>query len=119
MDLLKNISLIIMSLFYIAAGINHFRSPKFYLRIIPPWMPKPEWLNWISGAAEVVLGIMLLFPPIRPLAAWGVIALLIAVFPANIYHLTSKGAGMKIPMWTLWLRLPIQGLFILWAYWYT
>lgn len=117
--MVKTISLIIMSLFYIIAGINHFRQPRFYKRIIPPWLPKHDWINWLSGAAEVILGILLLIPPTRELAAWGVIALLIAVFPANIYHLQQKGAGMKIPIWALWIRLPLQALLILWAYWHT
>lgn len=108
-----------MSALYIAAGINHFRSPRFYLRIIPPQLPKPEWINWISGAAEIVLGVALLIPPLTSLAAWGVILLLIAVFPANVYHLYAKGAGMKIPIWALWLRLPIQGVLIWWAWLYT
>jgi uncharacterized membrane protein len=117
--ILKTITLYLMALFYVAAGVNHFRSPRFYLQIIPPWLPKPEWINWISGAAEILLGILLIIPAFTSLAAWGVIALLIAVFPANIYHLWAKGAGMKIPLWFLWLRLPLQGLLVWWAYWYT
>lgn len=117
--MLKTLSLIIMALFYIAAGINHFRNPKLYLRIMPPWLPQPKMMNWISGAAEIILGIALFVPRLSQLAAWGIIGLLIAVFPANIYHLQAKGAGMKIPIWMLWLRLPIQLLLILWAFWHT
>ncbi len=108
-----------MALFYIASGVNHFRSPKFYLRIIPPQLPYPKLINWMSGAAEISLGILLLVPQTTQLAAWGVIALLIAVFPANIYHLIAKGAGMKIPLWGLWARLPLQLVFIWWAYTHT
>ena len=75
-------------------------------------------VNVIVGVAEILGGIGLLIPMTRSWAAWGIIALLIAVFPANIYMLTSKGAGMKIKMWFLWLRLPLQGVALWWAYQY-
>lgn len=111
--------LYLMALFYGVAGANHFINPRFYLRIIPPFLPFPHAINWVSGAAEILLGVLLLFPTTRTWAAWGIIALLIAVFPANVYHLWARGAGMKVPMWGLWVRLPVQGLFIWWAYLYT
>lgn len=76
-------------------------------------------INIIVGIAEILGGIGLLIPMTQSYAAWGIIALLIAVFPANIYHLTSKGAGMKIPIWFLWVRLPLQFLLIWWAYSFT
>lgn len=117
--MIQSISLYLMALLYIVAGVNHFRSPKFYIRIIPPILPKPELINWLSGAAEIVLGVLLLIPSTSSLAAWGVILLLIAVFPANIYHLQARGAGMKVPIWALWVRLPIQFLLIWWAYSHT
>lgn len=116
---IKTISLILMAIFYIYAGVRHFTKPWFFLKIMPPYLPYPKALNYISGAAEILLGILLLIPVTSTLAAWGVIALLIAVFPANIYHLTSKGAGMKFPIWGLWLRLPFQLVFLAWAYWHT
>jgi uncharacterized membrane protein len=72
-----------MALIYVVAGLNHFRSPKLYERIIPPYFPNPT-LNLISGFAEVVLGIALLIPVIKP-CRLGIIALLIAVFPTHIY----------------------------------
>jgi len=108
-----------MAILYIVAGINHFINAKFYLRIMPPYLPFHKWLNWISGIAEIILGVMLFFPEFRSIAAWGIIALLIAVFPANIYHFTSKGKTLpelKTPLWGLALRLPIQFLLIYWAY---
>jgi len=76
-------------------------------------------LVYLSGVVEIILGIALIPEATRSLAAWGVIALLLAVFPANIYHFTSKGAGMKIPMWLLTIRLPIQFALMAWAWWYT
>lgn len=84
-----------MAVLYILAGINHFINPTFYLRIIPPVLKYKQLINSISGAAEILLGILLL-TSYRPMAAIGVIALLIAVFPANVYHLMQKGAGMKV-----------------------
>ncbi len=111
--------LILQAALYLFAGINHFRQPRFYLRIIPPWVPKPVLMNQISGIAEIALAILLLIPATRSMAAWGIIALLIAVFPANVYHLQKGGAGMKIPIWLLWLRLPLQGLLIWWAWLFT
>jgi len=116
---MKDISLYIMAGFYIVAGINHFVKPKFYLRIIPPYIPAPKAMNYISGAAEVLLGLLLLCPHYSTLAAWGIIALLIAIFPANVYHLTSAKPGQGIPIWALYVRLPFQGLLIWWAWWHT
>lgn len=117
--MIKDISLVVMAVFYIAAGINHFRTPEFYYRIIPPWLGSKKLINLLSGWAEVILGVALLIPSISTLAAWGVIALLIAVYPANIYHLQQRGAGMKVPMWALWVRLAFQAVFIAWAFWHT
>ena len=114
---LTTVSLFLMAAFYIFAGVAHFRTPKFYYKITPPALKKwaPE-INVITGVAEIALGIGLLIPAISSYAAWGIILLLLAVFPANIYHLQQKGAGMKIAMWLLWIRLPLQGLLILWAF---
>ena len=116
---LKIITLYIMAFFYTFAGISHFLNPKFFLRIVPPYIPMKLTVVYLSGVGEIFLGIALIPEVTRSLAAWGVIALLFAVFPANIYHYTSKGAGMKIPMWLLALRLPIQFLLIAWAWLYT
>lgn len=109
------ISLWIMALLYIAAGVNHFVNPVFYKKIIPPFLPNPGLINQISGGAEIALGILLLFPSITSWAAWGVIALLIAVYPANIYHF-MKGWRKKKMVAILAVRLPLQGLLIWWAY---
>jgi uncharacterized membrane protein len=118
--ILKQISLYVMAALYIFAGINHFRMPKFYYNITPPYLLKfKKEINIISGWAEIILGIGLLIPAVSSYAAWGIIALLIAVYPANIYHLQAKGAGMKVPIWGLWVRLAFQFVLIAWAYWHT
>ncbi len=113
------ISLYIMSVLYILAGVMHFVAPKFYLRIMPRYIPYHNALVVISGVVEIILGILLLFPAYRTLAAWGIIALLIAIFPANINHLTSAKPGKGPPLWLLYMRLPIQGVLIWWAYLFT
>ena len=113
-----------MAAAYVVAGFNHLLNPDFYLAIMPPGLPNPEWLNLLSGLAEIVLGVYVLEPRVRVLAAWGIIALLVAVFPANVYvalenvGLPDGQPGTGNPV-VNWLRLPIQGLFVLWAWWYT
>lgn len=110
---------ILFALFFIYAGIMHFRRAWFFYKITPPLLQKwKKPINVIVGIAEIAGGIGLLIPQTQSMAAWGIIALLIAVFPANIYMATSKGAGMKFKNWFLWLRLPIQFLLIWWAYQY-
>jgi uncharacterized membrane protein len=122
MSKLKRILLWVMAIAYIFAGYNHLANPAFYLAIMPPDLPNPEWLNVFSGLAEIVLGVFLLEPRTRIYAAWGIIALLIAVFPANMYVATQNvgaegpgsGAGSAN-----YIRLPFQVLFLVWAWWYT
>ncbi len=111
--------LYLMALIYTVAGLNHFRSPKLYERIIPPYFPNPKLLNVISGFAEIVLGIALMIPMVSNYAAWGIIALLIAVFPTHVYMYQNEKAGMKLPKYVLLLRMPVQLVLIYWAYIYT
>jgi uncharacterized membrane protein len=120
----KRALLWLMAAFYVFAGFNHFMNPRFYVAIMPPQLPNPEWLNVISGLAEIGLGVFLLEPRTRVLAAWGIIALLIAIFPANLYVATANlglpdlrpGTGNAL---VNYVRLPIQLLLIVWAWWYT
>ncbi|MEQ8906954.1 MauE/DoxX family redox-associated membrane protein [Ekhidna sp.] len=114
----ETISLWIMAILYIIAGINHFVMPRFYEKIIPPFLGNKKLINWLSGIAEIILGVLLLIPEYTSFAAWGVIALLIAVFPANIYHF-MKGWRKKKLVWVLALRLPLQFVLIWWAYSFT
>jgi len=122
MSPIKHFLLWVMALLYALAGFNHLMNPDFYVAIMPPGLPNPEWLNVLSGLAEIVLGVFLLEPRVRALAAWGVIALLIAVFPANLYvaleNVGLGGPGTGDPVFN-WVRLPFQALFVLWAWWYT
>ena len=115
---MTNLSLYLQALIYIVAGLNHFISPKTYLAIMPPYVPAHQLMVTLSGIAEIILGIGLLFPATRSLSAWGLILLLIVVFPANVYMATSS-RFRKLPAWLRWARLPLQGLLIWWAYQFT
>lgn len=115
----KMLHRIIQGVIYIFAGANHFVMPEFYKKIIPPYLPKPEYINWISGAAEILLGALLIVPQTAKRAAWGLVALLVAVFPANWYMFRSNGAGIDVPRWALIARLPLQLVLILFAWWHT
>jgi uncharacterized membrane protein len=111
--------LYLMAFLFIIAGINHFRSPGMYIRIIPPQFKNPKLINTLSGAAEILLGLLLMFPLSKKFAAWGIIALLIAVFPANLFMYQNKKASFGLPKWILFVRLPLQIVLIYWAYQYT
>ena len=108
-----------MTLFYFAAGLNHFIRPQFYLKIMPPWIPVHKGLVLISGIGEVLLALLLLFPVTRRLAAWGIIVLLVAVFPANIQMLINYYESNNPMLWIAVLRLPLQLVLIWWAYGFT
>ena len=114
MSIVKTVLLVVMAAFYVGAGVMHFRNPKFFLDIVPPFLPWPGAIVAVSGAVEIALGLLLLAPATRPYAAWGVIALLVAVFPANIY-----AAIADIPGKGGYGRLPFQAVLIAWAWWYT
>lgn len=115
---MNNLSLYVQAFVYIAAGVNHFVRPKLYLTIMPPYVPAHDLMVTLSGVAEIVLGVGLLFPATRSVSAWGLILLLIAVFPANVFMATAL-RFRKLPAWLRWGRLPLQGLLIWWAYQYT
>lgn len=108
-----------MAFLYIIAGINHFRNPGMYLKIIPSYFSNPKLLNIISGVAEIILGILLIVSATSHFAAWGIIALLIAVFPAHLYMYQNKKASFGLPRWILLLRILFQLVLIFWAYQYT
>ncbi|VXC18417.1 DoxX family protein [Flavobacterium sp. 9AF] len=107
-----------MGLLYILAGLNHFRQPRLYVKIIPPFFKNPKLLNQLSGLAEIILGILICIEPTSIFAAWGIILLLIAVFPANYYMYQNENAALGLPKWLRLLRLPLQLVLIYWAYSY-
>jgi uncharacterized membrane protein len=109
---------ILLALFFVAAGTNHFLKPQLYLGIMPPGIPHPELLNLVSGVAEILGGIGLLLAFVRTWAAWGLIALLVAVYPANLYA-TALGhmPGLPFSPTVLWLRLPFQAVIVLVIWW--
>jgi uncharacterized membrane protein len=117
----KTILLWLMAAFYVFAGAMHFVRPDVYLPMMPPYLPWHMPLILISGAAEIILGLAVLSARLRPYAAWGIILLLVAVFPANIHIAlnnvplfgAAEGAGVLN-----WVRLPLQGVLALWAWWY-
>lgn len=114
----KRASLYLLATLMLVAGVAHFVVPAFYTAIVPPYLPFPTALVYLSGAAEVAGGVGLLVPRLSRLAAWGVFALLIAVFPANVYVYQHQELVPGPPAVHL-LRLPLQGVFLLWAYWHT
>lgn len=115
---MNTLSLYLQALLYIAAGANHFINPKGYLAIMPSYIPAHSAMVIVSGVAEMVLGLGLLFPATRSISAWGLMLLLVAVFPANVFMAVSN-RFRKTPAWLRWARLPLQGLLIWWAYQYT
>jgi uncharacterized membrane protein len=119
MDQLRTISLYVMAALYFAGGVNHFRNPVFYLRMMPPYLPAHAMLNAVAGIAELILAVGLVIPVTRPWAAWGVIALLVAVFPAHVYMFQRGGAAYGTSDWVLAARMPLQAVLIAWAWWYT
>ncbi len=102
--------------FYIFAGVFHFLNTAAYLKIMPPYAPWPRAMVYLSGAAEIAGGAGLLVRRFRRLAVFGLIALLVAVFPANIYMAANnvQVTSTPIPSWLLWARLPVQVLLIWW-----
>ena len=112
-------SIVIMSIFYVSVGIKHFTNPSWFLKIVPPILPYKLSLVYISGFFEIVLGLLLLFPTLRYVTGWGLILLLIAVFPANIYLAQTNGAALNTTPLVAWGRLPFQFVFIAIAYWHT
>jgi uncharacterized membrane protein len=116
---MKQVSLYIMSLLYLAAGIYHFVNPRMYIKIMPAWLPLHLQLVYASGAAEILLGILLIPESTRVLAAWGIIALLVAVFPANVQMMLNYFRTANPARWIMLARLPLQGVLIWWAWLYT
>jgi uncharacterized membrane protein len=123
MRIFKKISLVVQILFYLVAGINHFRSPHSYYRIIPPYIPYPIFVNILAGCFELLFATMLIFPKTRPIAAWGIILMLLAFLPVHISMIGNaplKLGDLLVTPFIAWVRLVVlQPLLILWAWLYT
>jgi uncharacterized membrane protein len=106
-----------LTVFMVGAGVNHFLATDAYVGMMPAALPGPLMLVYVSGLAEMLGGLGLILPTTRRLAAWGLIALFVAVFPANlnmaINHLPL--GTHTLPSWALWARLPLQLVLIWWA----
>ena len=119
MQKLKPIIRYLLAAFFVLAGVNHFINPDFYLKIMPPYLPWHLLLVYLSGFLEIALGILLLIPKFTHIGAWGLIALLIAVFPANIHMAVNHELFPEYAAMTLWLRLPLQFVLMALSYWST
>lgn len=119
--MIKKISLYLLGTVFIVAGVLHFVSPGTYRPIMPPYLPWHDALIYISGGFEVLFGILVLIPKTRKWGSLGLILLLIAVFPANLYMAQISGSMENASEWLpliAWLRLPLQPVLILWAWWH-
>ena len=111
----------VLTVFMVGAGFNHFVSPDAYVGMMPAELPAPLLLVQISGVAEILGALGLILPQTRRLAAWGLIALFVAVFPANLNMAINELplGTTHVATWMLWARLPLQLVLIAWAFWYT
>lgn len=118
MRTVKTVLRYLLGIFFIGGGVNHFVHTDFYLKIMPPYLPLHLEAVYVSGVFEIVLGAMLMVRPLARWAGWGLILLLIAIFPANIYVYQHQDLVPASPLLHT-LRLPLQAVMIAWAYWYT
>jgi uncharacterized membrane protein len=119
---MKAIALYLLAAAMTGVGIAHFVAPDPFVKIVPKQLPAPKALVYVSGFFEIAGGLGLLWGPTRVAAAWGLVALFIAVFPANVnqaMNAISFDDARPIPRVALWCRLPFQALFIAWAWWMT
>jgi len=108
--------LLLLSIFFTYAGIDHLVSPDFYVSIMPPWIPAHLELVYLSGVFEVMGGVGVLIPRFRALAGAGLVALLVAVYPANLYMAFNPELFPDIPVAALYVRLALQFVAFYWAY---
>jgi uncharacterized membrane protein len=122
MTTLKKVSTITLVLGYIAAGLNHFRVPEFYIAIIPRYIPYPQLMNVIAGIFEIIFGLGLAFKITRKYAAWGIVLMLAAFLPVHISMITDapfKVGSTTVGPLLVWLRLALQPMLMAWAWWQT
>jgi uncharacterized membrane protein len=115
----RRFALLGLSVFWVVAGVNHFLTPDFYVPMMPPYLPAHLELVYLSGVFEILGGVLVLVPRVRAAAGWGLVALLVAIFPANIHMALSPELFPDTPAFALYARLPFQAVFFAWAYWAT
>jgi uncharacterized membrane protein len=119
---LKKVSLIILIIFYLVAGINHFYNPESYYHITPHYLSYPILINILAGCFELLFSLLLIFPKTRPFAARGIILMLIAFLPVHISMIGDAPlmlGNLIVTPFIAWVRLVVlQPLLILWAWWY-
>ena len=115
----RRLALLALAAFFVVAGANHFVHPDFYLGIMPPYLPAHLELVYLSGFFEALGGVAVLVPGVRARAGWGLILLLMAVYPANVHMALHPELFPDISAFMLYARLPLQVLFVAWAYWAT
>jgi len=108
-----------MGVFYIVAGVAHFAVTRLYLQTMPEYLPAPRALVLVSGVAEIAGGLGVMLPSTRRAAAWGLVFLLLAVLPANVWMAQHPERFAEVPQWALWARLPLQVPLIWWAWRFT
>jgi len=117
----KKVSLILLIIGYVAAGINHFRVPEFYITIIPQYIPHAQFINVLAGIFEIIFGLGLALKTTRKIAAWGIILMLAAFLPVHISMITDapfKLGDNTVNPSLAWLRLALQPVLIAWAWWH-
>lgn len=120
---MKKLLRLLLAVFFVLAGANHFVNSGFYLPLIPPYFPYPEAINLLSGIFEVLLGLGLLVDKTRKIAAWGILVLLLAFIPSHVYFIQIGSCipeGLCVPAWVGWVRLVVVHPILLgWAYFCT
>jgi uncharacterized membrane protein len=121
MRILKHISLVILVIGYLLAGANHFVHPQGYINIIPHYLPIPVILNYVAGFFEIAFGLLLIRPKTRKVASWGIILMLLAFLPVHITMLINaplKVGNLYVTPTIAWIRLLLQPVLMLWAWWH-
>lgn len=115
----KREALQLLALAFVYVGVQHFTGPESFVAIVPPYLPEPLLLVYVSGVAEIAGGIGVLIPRLRRLAGWGLLALLAAVYPANIHMALHPELFPQMTQTALYVRLPVQFVLAAWVWWAT
>jgi uncharacterized membrane protein len=117
--ILKIIMKYLLALFFVVAGVNHFLNPEFYTNIMPGYMSWHYELVIISGVTEILAGVLLAIPKTSRIGAWAMVAMLLAFMPVHVHMIMNATQYSDVPLVLLWVRIPLQFVFILWAWWFT